>query len=71
VNNSSLSELVDFWTGQLSHSLVIHFLAVALTGESFISERASGLLDRSALFYYTLVILFLAVANITSSFILG
>lgn len=27
--------------------LIIYFLAVALTGESFISERASGLLDRS------------------------
>ena len=27
--------------------LIIYFLAVALTGESFISERAGGLLERS------------------------
>ena len=27
--------------------LIIYFLAVALTGEAFIMERASGLLDRS------------------------
>jgi hypothetical protein len=51
-NHSYLSELVNFWTGQLSHTLVIHILAVTLSGESFISERASGLLDRSAFLHF-------------------
>ncbi len=43
-NPLSLSKLVDFW----GRSAFLHSCYPLPSGESFISERASGLLDRSA-----------------------